>query len=388
MKRIMPICLVFLLCALSAGAQAQIVLSEIAEGNNRLVLFEAQADVIDTKPGEAPAADPVLSAINAQIGIRFEQEKAITAMSRAGAELVQQGTLYQDGKVASMGRVWHGEQADGMDGSSAAGLTVSLETGMEIYLDEILTDYDAAIAEMERIISDEILDSMSMYLEYAELLPMPQGSYSFDETGLTIYYPDDLYRYYSGEAGSVTFYWHEIADYIGEGSPAYALAHPDVTVNPGLIESACAAGELGSVVSVALGDPLGHAAQAWPLGDPDYTTDALVYPLERVRGYAVEIPRYAETDEEATPVSAVRASSISLCGLITTGKTTETDALQLLGEPLEERVFDEDSAFDAMLDPGKSLYFGIGAHVLQLHFDESGVLACVILRQSIPESLY
>ena len=126
----------------------------------------------------------------------------------------------------------------------------------------------------------------------------------------------------------------------------------------------------------------------YTLADPDYTTDALVYPFERVRGLAVEIPKYAETPEEDTPVSAIRASRISFGGLLTTGKTTDAEALQLMGEPAMEIVYDEDAAFDAILQPGKSFYFNVEGRALQLHFDESGVLACVIIRKAMPESLY
>lgn len=42
--------------------------------------------------------------------------------------------------------------------------------------------------------------------------------------------------------------------------------------------------------------------------DPDYTKDSQVYLFEEaaLRGWAVEIPKYAETDEADTPISAIR----------------------------------------------------------------------------------
>lgn len=381
MKRILAALLLAL--ALPGCALGEITMTELAdsESGSRLVVFAAEAD-------ESDAPNPAPMAINMQIGVRFAQEMAKKAMERAGASLVQTGTLYQDGRIASMGLLWKGEQADGTEGCSAAGLTVSLETGMEIYLDELLTDYDSAIAAMEAIIEEDVLFGMSDYMEYADLLPMPQDSYSLDERGLTVYWPEDRYRYFDGTSGSVTFYWHELADYIAEESPVYALAHPDVPYDPSVIESQCMSGEMTSIVALELGELQGSIARRYPLADPDYTTDALVYPLERERGFAVEIPKYAETDEEETPVSAIRASRISLAGLLTTGKTTETDAMKLLGNPAREIAYDEDSAFDAMLEPGRSLCYEISGRVLQLHFDESGLLSCVILRDAMPESLY
>ena len=77
-----------------------------------------------------------------------------------------------------------------------------------------------------------------------------------------------------------------------------------------------------------------------------------------------------------------------MAGLLTTGKTTDTEVLALLGEPAREQAYDEDAAFDAMLAPGRSLLYEISGRVLQMHFDEDGVLACVILRSAMPEGLY
>lgn len=379
-----------LLIVLPALATAEIKMTELADSDtgSTLVVFEAAADAALLEAGKQPAPDPVLMGVNTQIEIRFMQEQARVAMGRAGAQVVQKGSLYQDGRIASMGLLWRGEQADGMEGCAGFGLTVSLETGMEVYLDEILTDYDGALAAMESIIENDLLGGMSDYMEYADLLPMPQDSWSLNEQGLTVYWPEDRYRYFDGTSGSVTFNWHELADYIGEESPVYALAHPDVPFSRSDIETLCFGGTVNPYLGFELGDLLGDVDAMYTLADPDYTTDALVYPFERVRGLAVEIPKYAETPEEDTPVSAIRASRISFGGLLTTGKTTEAEAIQLMGEPAMEIVYDEDAAFDAMLQPGKSFYFNVEGRALQLHFDESGVLACVIIRKAMPESLY
>ena len=379
-----------LLIVLPVLAAAEIKMTELADSDtgSTLVVFEAAADAALLEAGKQPAPDPVLMGVNTQIEIRFMQEQARVAMGRAGAQVVQKGSLYQDGRIASMGLLWRGEQADGMEGCAGFGLTVSLETGMEVYLDEILTDYDGALAAMESIIENDLLGGMSDYMEYADLLPMPQDSWSLNEQGLTVYWPEDRYRYFDGTSGSITFCWHELADYIGEESPVYALAHPDVPFSRSGIETLCFGGTVNPYLGFELGDLLGDVDAMYTLADPDYTTDALVYPFERVRGLAVEIPKYAETPEEDTPVSAIRASRISFGGLLTTGKTTDAEAIQLMGEPAMEIVYDEDAAFDAMLQPGKSFYFNVEGRALQLHFDENGVLACVIIRKAMPESLY
>ncbi|MBP3524604.1 MAG: hypothetical protein J6M56_13725 [Clostridia bacterium] len=387
MRRILAaMAVALLLPACAQAAQIVMAIEEDEIGGSRLAVFSAAADTIDTVPGQETQPDAVMMAIDAQIEARFAQQKAKVAINRG--TVMQTGSVWQDGKTASMALTWQGEQADGSDGCTSMGLTVNLETGEEILLHQLFSDWDGAQAAMETIITDDVLDGMSDYMEYGDLLPMPTDNYAFDDFGLTVYWPEDRYRYFDGTSGSVTFYWHELADYIDENSPVCALAHPDAQYNASEIEALCMSGEVTSMLTLKLGELLGDTAGRYRLADPDYTTDALVYPLECMRGFAVEIPKYAETEEEQTPVSAVRASRVSMAGMLTTGKTTEQEVRALLGEPAREQDYDEDEAFDAMLPPGRSLLYEIAGRVLQAHFDERGVLACVILRSAMPEGLY
>ena len=387
MRRILAAMMAALLLpACAQAAQIVMAVQEDEAGGSRLAVFSAAADTIDTVPGQETQPDAVMMAIDAQIEARFAQQKAQVAVNRG--TVMQTGSVWQDGKTASMALTWQGEQADGSDGCASMGLAVNLETGEEILLPQLFSDWDGAQAAMETIITDDVLDGMSDYMEYAELLPMPTDNYAFDDFGLTVYWPEDRYRYFDGTSGSVTFYWHELADFIGEESPVYALAHPDVPYSTSEIEALCMSGSVTRMQTPELGEKLGDVAVWYRMADPDYTTDALVYPLERMRGFAVEIPKYAETEEDETPISAIRASRVSMAGLLTTGKTTDTEVLALLGEPAREQAYDEDAAFDAMLPPGRSLLYEISGRVLQMHFDEDGVLVCVILRSAMPEGLY
>jgi len=384
MKRILAACL--LLCALPGWACAAKIDMNFELDGGKMVVFDAVSDMPESAPGKEAPVDPVMMALDMQIAVRFAPEQAKKALAREGAGLWQTGDVYQDGRMASMWRSWKGEQADSVEGDYHAALTVNLETGMEIYLDEILTDYDAAIAEMEAIIQRDVLDGMSGYLEYDDLLPMPVDSYSFNERGLTIYWDKERYRYFDGEAGSVTFLWHEIADYIGESSPAYAVSRPKEIDVSGL-RADMALGTFDEYLGCRLYTRMEEASRICRLGEPDYTTDALVYPIEGMRGFALEIPKYAETSEEETPVSAVRASRIATRGLMT-GKTTVETLYSIFGEPDMALVLDEEAAADALLEPGESLFFEDMGSVLQAHFDEDGLLACLILRDAMPESLY
>lgn len=398
--------LVFAAMALcSPAALADVSLSAVKQeaGANRIYLLMA-ADV-QPQEAEQPQASPVPQPtdaaaeesmavqVNALLESRFDQQRALNLLSRATARgdetaLVHQTlSLYTDERVASVGMVWQGEQESGRIGSSAASLTIDLSTGEEILFDALFADADAAAAAMEAIIERDVLSEMSGYMEFAELLPMPRDCFSFDETGLTVYYQDDAYRYYDGRSGKVTFLWHELADYIAQDSPVYALSRPQEANAQAIGEGE---GMLGEANVLKPGALLEQAAERYAMTDePDYTRMSYVYTFsdEFLRGVSVEIPRYADTPAMQTPISAVRFTRISWHGL-TTERTTGVEIQALLGEPDEVRTYDEDDAFDMLIDPGESLFYRFESYVLQAHLDEDGVLACVILREGMPENLY
>lgn len=386
MRRILAaMALALMLPACALASQIAVTQMEDAQSGSTLAAFSVEADVVDTVPGQETEPDAAQLAVSALIEARFQQQKALTAVNRG--TVTQTSSVWQDGKVASMALMWRGEQADGTDGCRATGLNVNLETGEEILLEQLFENWDGALAAMETIITDDVLEEMSDYMEYSELLPMPTDNYSFDEHGLTVYWPEERYRYFDETCGSVTFYWYELEAYIGEESPVYAVSRSD-DADVQKLRDALNRGTLSEWLDdCRVGDKLGNAMDAYQLADPDYTTDALVYPFERVRGYALEIPKYAETDEEDTPISAVRASRISYGGL-TTGRTVKEDLFAIFGEPDSTKAYDEDAAFDALLEPGESLFYTQEGNVLQAHFDEDGVLSCLIIRDALPETLY
>lgn len=362
---------------LPACAMGEIAMTQLADAGSgsTLVAFEIAQD--------HTLSDMVRMALDMQIEARFAQKAALSMLERAGVQIVQEGFLWQDERLVSMARTWQGEQPNGRDGSSSACLTVSLETGFEIYMDELFADFDGAVAAMESIIAEDVLAGMNAYMENTDLLPMPTNSFFVDETGLTVFYPQERYSYFDGRSGSVTFYWHEIADYIGESSPVYALSRPQEESTEAIRNTE---GGFGHAY-LALGKPLGEAMEPCMLTDePDYTANAVVYGSDdaRLRGVSVEIPKYAETAPEDTPISAVRHSRLSFHGL-TTGVSTKEEILALLGEPDAALEYSEDAAYDALLVPGESLVYACAGGVMEAHMDEDGVLDCLIFRRDMPE---
>ena len=380
-----------MLCAMipaGAWAELDIRMATKEQGGSTLMVFDAQEKAEEN----ADAQDEVSQAeetANVQIETHFAQKKAEQLLSRAGANIQQSGECYTSGNLASLTLVWNGTQADGTNGSLTSGLVLDLTTGEAVQLEQLFDDADAAFAAMENMISESVLSELSDYMEYSDLLPMPTDNYAVDEYGLTVFYPDDRYRYFDEKNGAVQFAWYELAEYIGEDSPVYALAHAEKTKDD--LEKAVAEGRLpGAMESVSLGEKLGDVlARFTLLTDPDYTNDSQVYLFEEseLRGWAVEIPKYAETEEDETPISAIRTTRADVCGL-TVGVTTKEDIVSMLGEPKETRAYDEDAARDRMLPAGESLFFELGGKFLQTHVDEYGVLAGVILRGAMPEELY
>lgn len=392
MKRFL--CMAMLCAMLPAGAWAELELhmTNREQENHTLTVFEAQEKADESaqkQDDEQSAVSQAAETANVQIETRFAQKKAEQLLSRAGASVQQSGELFTSGNLASMTLVWNGTQADGTNGSSTIGLVLDLTTGEAVELARLFDEADAAFAAMENIISDDVLSELSDYMEYGDLLPMPTDNYAIDEQGLTVFYPDDRYRYFDEKNGAVQFAWYELAAYIGENSPVYALAHKEQSADE--LKAAVAEGRLpGAMESVSLGEKLGDVLARYTLlTDPDYTNDSRVYLFEEpeLRGWAVEIPKYAETEEDETPISAIRTTRAELCGL-TIGKTTRDEVIAMLGEAKETRVYDEDAARDRMLPAGESLFYELSGKILQAHIGEDGTLAGVILRGAMPEELY
>ena len=392
MKRFL--CMAMLCAMLPAGAWAELELhmTNREQENHTLTIFEAQEKADESaqkQDDEQSEVSQATETANVQIETRFAQKKAEQLLSRAGASVQQSGELFTSGNLASMTLVWNGTQADGTNGSSTIGLVLDLTTGEAVELARLFDDADAAFAAMENIISDDVLSELSDYMEYGDLLPMPTDNYAIDEQGLTVFYPDDRYRYFDEKNGAVQFAWYELAAYIGEDSPVYALAHKEQSADE--LKAAVAEGRLpGAMESVSLGEKLGDVLARYTLlTDPDYTNDSQVYLFEEpeLRGWAVEIPKYAETEEDETPISAIRTTRAELCGL-TIGKTTRDEVIAMLGEAKETRVYDEDAARDRMLPAGESLFYELSGKILQAHIGEDGTLAGVILRGAMPEELY
>ena len=378
---------VFALCEEDAGdAVVKIDVAELPGGDSQVCLFSAYAD-----DQADEAALETVDAVNALIEERFSQARAETifaqATERGGTRIAQEAFLYQDDRVASLGLIWQGRQADGTDGCSAISLALDLATGEELAFEDLFADADAVAARMEEIIERDIVWELSDYMEYADLLPMPRDCFWFDEGGFNVGYGDERYRYFSGRSGTVHFAWHELAELIDGESPLYAISRPQ-EADAKMIEYLLGERRFGVGIRCGVGEPIGDTLEANTLlADPDYARDSALggsfrlYMFEEsdLRGFMLETPLYADTPELETPVSGVRATRISWYGL-TTGATTRDEIIALLGEPDRVAVYDASAARDAMIVPGESLIYARDSATLYAHVDETGTLAMLAIR--------
>lgn len=383
-----------LLCTLlmmPAASFAEIVIDEETTeiGVNRIVKASVRAQDSDKLTEEEKLIqDTTLLMIGGMLDMNFQQGRAAQIFSGASADSMrirQTAHTYVGENMISRALLWEGEQADGKSGYTATCMNVSLTDGTPITFETIFTDANAAAETMEAIISRDILSGMSDYIERADLLPMPRDCFAFDEYGLTVYYDDDAYRTFDGLGGSVKFYWHEIDEFIGEDSPVYGISRPQI----GDADAIKNAGALffGGHDMLALGAKLGDAMAACALTDePDYTSVSKLFVVDdpAFRGASVEIPKYAETADEDTPISVVRHTRVNWQGL-TTGETTREEIVALLGEPEQTRTYDAETAANMLLEPGESLLYTCSNYILQAHVDESGVLSCLMMRDAMPE---
>lgn len=382
--------------AFGALADFELTISEQTDGACAISQFVIVSQD-ETSHEESEAQWAFEDQIAERIEARFAQSRAETSFKMAQLRkmtdemfISQKAKLFETPDVYSLSLLWRGEQEDGRDGCSWRTMTLDRHTGEEITLESLFTDADAAFALMEEIISEDVLDGISDYVEFADLLPMPRDCWSLDETGITVYWQDDVYRTLDGLAGSVHFMWQErgLNTYVAPESCAYALATAQDDVS---VAERAGRGMLENFTGFALGETLETLAGPYAMNeDADNTRTSKVFFFEdaALRGWSLEIPKYAETEDEDTPVTAIRSSRISAFGL-TTGVSTQQDALQLLGEAAQKQVYGEDG-YDWMLEPayGESWFYEISGRVLQLHFDEDGVLRMMILRTTMPESLY
>lgn len=364
-----------------AEVQAEVRI-EVETAGNSSVSYPVVLGLEDeTVQGRIDAAiETGLSLANARL--LLERVRTAGGEPEGQATLTMETTVYRSGNVLSVSTSRTGEQADGSIGHSVTALVFDLTTGEPVAMDALLADPEAAYAQMEAILQEELGESMNAYTDNASVLPMPRDNYALDAQGLTVYYPASQYTTVSGQVGAFHFYYYELEPLLSELGKALTAREEGVQDAATAIREAIAQGAFPNwIEGVKLGEPIGTYLDAYTLAaDPDYTLESRVYLFSepQLRGLSLETWLYAECAEEEAPVTAIRASRIDLFGL-RPGVTTLAECEQLLGVPDGRTMRDADDAYNMMLQEGESLFYLSGGYSLEVHADAQGVVSCLIL---------
>lgn len=309
----------------------------------------------------------------------------LSTLQQGGTGLEVSYTTYLKGTLFSVVISAKGMMENFRSGHQYTALAYDLRSGNRLRLSDFFTDPDAAIAWMEEQLLSGYADELSLYLEHAEVAPLPADSFSFDGDGITFYYPYQQFAFLSEYSGSVQFQYGELQSFLIKdtgGVPALLGAvtpqYTDAQIKDN-IEAIVAQGMLPGV-SVSLGDSLTDLiAQYRLVRTPDQYPGGRYYQLEAPQFRQVLVMSDALTQGwEASVAEGLLATRMNLYGL-QTGVTARARYLEVLGEPSASVALDSSMASDYGLPAGTMDYYTVAGRQLMLYADVNDVLYAVRL---------
>lgn len=262
----------------------------------------------------------------------------------------------------------------GRYGSETHTALLELDSGEITGLEAVFPDLDGLGQWLDAYVEAHVLESINTYMDAGELLPVPLDAACLDGQGLTIHYPAERFRAFSGESGAVQINYAEMIALLPQG----LYASPDR-------EAVFAAAAQGTLPGVALcaGDSLHEAiADYGAVNEPDYIAGGEIYSFEAaaLRGVTALAERGAETDDAAL-ITGVRSVRFDLGGIVPGDSLAAARAA--LGEPEASVALDAAAAEEMRLLPGGADIYPAGAYTLTLYYDDTdacGVYAVQVSR--------
>ena len=264
---------------------------------------------------------------------------------------------------------------------------IDLRDGHEVTWEELFPDPEAARETVEAYLEEEVAPELSAHLLNSGLTPAPE-LFALNERGLLLLYPADQLSTLSDRAGDVLIPWRVVSELLDAREDGIA-ARIGVTKwlemteeNAEKIRAATAAAGALPGIPVRLGD----SVQAWTdrqhlLIDPDVYEGGRLFSLEGGIFRSVFLMTdFLSESWETSVVDGIRMDEGNLFGLVT-GRTEQAAWRQLLGEPDHTVEYDEEKAEAYRTVPGSRDYYEFGGNRLQLHANEEGVLASVIISE-------
>lgn len=262
---------------------------------------------------------------------------------------------------------------------------IDLRTGGELVWSDLFTDPEEAGEFLETWLEDQVAPELSAHLLNGNVTPLPEGFW-LSPRGIVLLYPAEQWSTLSDRAGDLLIGWNELQNVLDLSPDSAAnragagemLALTEEESLP-LLQETVAKGEIPGL-PVSLGSSVRDAVEEWHLLiDPDLYENGRMFSLEGgLFRNVFLLTDYLSESWENSRVDGIRLDSGCLFGL-RIGGTEEREWHQVLGEPDVTVVFDEEKAEAYRTVPGRRDYYAWGGHTLQLHSDESGVLAGIIL---------
>ena len=319
-----------------------------------------------------------------QNGRVSENIDILNRQNASGWGMEEDYEAYFDGEILSVLFSMKGA-LDGYTNSQAyTALNYDLTTASVLNVDDLFSDTQAAIEEMERILSETVAPSLSGYVINEELLPLPTDTFYITRDAITFYYPADQLMMLSGYAGSASFFYYELAPWLNleKGSVLSRIGAGDyLSVASDSAENITKAVSQGLLpgIPVKPGDALEDVIAAHRLFcDPDYFPNSRFFQLESgiLRGVLVLAERTGGI--AGVPVTGVRCDRLNLYG-IQVGVTDRSVWREILGIPEDTIVLDAFTARDFLLPAGMSDDYVYGDYRLRLYADNEGLLNAVYL---------
>ena len=384
----------FILTGSRGIAMEQAVSSSDRLEEKGLTLGECSLSYPALKEGTAP--EELREKINRQILEDGKIQEYVTRIS----QLISGGRLRVQWRGTVMGNLFSfAVSAEGAVENLRntfvwTGGNIDLRDGREIPLEALFSTPEAAAEKMETYLEEEVAPEMSAYLLNSRMTPVPE-LFRITERGLILMYPIEQLSTLSDRAGDVLIPWGVIREELDAGADGIPAA-PDLTawIRPletlapeereDAAEQIRQMTEEGKIpgIPARLGDSLQALTDQWKmLIDPDVYALGRFFSLEGAEFRNVYLMTdYLSESWENSRVDGIRVDLGSVYGL-SVGETEQAAWRACLGMPEYSIEMDAETAEAYRTVPGCRDYYAFGRHRLQLHADESGVLASVILTE-------
>ena len=270
--------------------------------------------------------------------------------------------------ISAMGR-----QPGKRDGHTWTALSYDLSTGERLTLDQLFEDPEEAVTRMEEIAEASLSEELNGYMEYSEIVPLPQDQFTLDDTGITFWYPEEQFSLFSGFSGACQFWYEELNGLWLENTEKTDAEIRDAVaqaVSSGIIPG----------VPVRMGQNMQEIVDAYRLlRTPDEFPGG--------RYFVMEDPQFRQililsdslfSGYDQSVVEGIQLKRGGIGGLVV-GQTTQSRWQEVLGQPEKTVAFTENMAYDYNLPAGEYDVYRFGGNELRLHADENGVLCAVQL---------